>query len=342
MTLHQIHLLINWYVANARDLPWRRTRDPYHIWVSEIMCQQTRVEAVKGYYARFLQALPTIETLAQADDEKLMKLWEGLGYYSRARNLKKAAQVVMQMHGGKLPNTVPGLLGLPGIGQYTAGAIASIAFDIPAPAVDGNVLRVFARLKADYDDITLDRTKKVFSAQLLQAIPHNQPGRFNQALMELGALVCLPNGVPLCSKCPLQDSCLANKHNLINDLPVKTAKKPRRIEQKQLLILRYKDKLALRKRPKTGLLADLWEIPEAFEIAPQLIISDEPIGTAVHIFTHIEWHMAARKIFLRKKIGLEGVAWVTQQELEQSYALPSAFAGFRDKMFSQESVDNLI
>ena len=297
------------------------------------MCQQTRVEAVKGYYARFLAALPGIKDLAEVHDDKLMKLWEGLGYYSRARNLKKTAQIVMQKYDGKLPGTPQELLKLPGIGLYTAGAIASIAFGIAIPAVDGNVLRVLARLKADYDDIALEKTKQTFTAQLSNVIPHDQPGTFNQALMELGALVCLPNGAPLCAQCPLRESCLAHKHNLVKDLPVKTAKKPRRIEQKQLLILRFEDKIALRKRPGKGLLAGLWELPEALEIAPEFIVAENSAGAAVHIFTHIEWHMTARKIFLREPVKDDALVWVTQQELEENYALPSAFAGFRGMMF---------
>jgi len=333
MNAHQTHLLLHWYEANQRSLPWRHTSDPYHIWISEIMCQQTRVEAVKGYYARFLAALPTVEALAQVEDNKLLKLWEGLGYYSRARNLKKAAQMVMQEYDGQLPKTPEELRKLPGIGCYTAGAIASIAFGVAVPAVDGNVLRVLARLQADYADITLEKTKQNFAARLQPTIPSSKPGVFNQALMELGALVCLPNGAPLCPKCPLQESCLARQHALIAELPVKTAKKPRRLERKQLLILRHEDKLALRKRPDTGLLAGLWELPEVFELPVDYVHSSEDAGAAVHIFTHIEWHMTARKVVLKKTIALDNLVWVTQQQLAQDYALPSAFAGFREMMF---------
>jgi len=333
MTQAQITQLLCWYEANKRDLPWRNTCDPYHIWVSEIMLQQTRVQAVKGYYTRFLTALPDINSLATVDDETLLKLWEGLGYYSRARNLKRAAQIIMSEHGGKLPNTPEQLIKLPGIGLYTAGAIASQAFGMPVPAVDGNVLRVLARLWADYSDIALEQTKKSFAAQLLRVIPQDKAGAFNQALMELGACVCLPNGAPLCASCPWQDDCSARAQHIIAELPVKSAKKPRKIEHRQLLILRFEDKLALRKRPLKGLLAGLWELPEAFDIPPELVLHQEDADAARHIFTHIEWHMTAQKLTLREEIAMEGFVWVTQEELAQSYALPSAFAGFRDIMF---------
>ena len=334
MNNDQIQALIAWYDANKRDLPWRREPSAYHTWLSEIMLQQTRVEAVKGYYAHFLAALPTVADLAKADDERLLKLWEGLGYYSRVRNLKNAAQMIMRDFNGIIPSSPKELLKLPGIGLYTAGAIASIACGVPVPAVDGNVLRLLARLQADYADIALQQTKRDFAARLLRVIPRDRPGDFNQALIELGACVCRPNGAPLCDQCPMRDDCLAYLHNLTAELPVKSAKKPRRIEHKQLLILRFEDQIALRKRPPKGLLADLWEPPEVFSIAPGLVLSDEDAGSAVHIFTHIEWHMTARKITLRGKIEDSSLVWVTREELEREYALPSAFAGFRKMMFS--------
>jgi len=333
MTHQQSRQLVAWYALHKRDLPWRNTRDPYPIWISEIMLQQTRVEAVKGYYARFLAALPTVEALANVDDDKLLKLWEGLGYYSRARNLKKAAQVIVSEHGGQLPRTVAQLKSLPGIGDYTAGAIASLAFDFPAPAIDGNVLRVLARLWGDYADVSLPQTRREFSLRVQQAMPHDEPSAFNQALMELGALVCIPRGKPLCAICPWHDDCIAQLQGLAHELPVKPAKKPRRIEQKQLLILRWGDKLALRRRPPTGLLASLWELPEAFDLSPTLVLREEDAGSAVHIFTHIEWHMTARKITLRAPLDDDTLVWVTHDELAQDYALPSAFAGLRDIMF---------
>jgi len=333
MTEKQTQELLDWYDANKRDLPWRHEPDAYHVWLSEIMLQQTRVEAVKGYYARFLAAFPTVADLAEADDERLLKAWEGLGYYSRVRNLKKAAQVIMHEHDGIIPASPEQLLKLPGIGLYTAGAIASIVYNLPVPAVDGNVLRLLARLQADHSDIALDQTKREFAARLLRVIPQDRPGDFNQALIELGACVCRPNGVPLCGICPLQENCIARLHSLTAELPVKSAKKPRKIAHRQLLILRFEDKLALRKRPSSGLLAGLWELPEAFVIPSELILFEEHAGTAVHIFTHIEWHMMVRKITLREELRGECLVWITQEELERDYALPSAFADFRKMMF---------
>ena len=333
MTHEMARALLAWYERNKRDLPWRDKPSAYHTWVSEIMLQQTRAEAVRGYYARFLTALPTVKDLAEADDDRLLKLWEGLGYYTRASNLKRAAQVIMNEHGGVLPASPEALLKLPGIGLYTAGAIASIAYGVPIPAVDGNVLRVCARLAADPADITLDQTKRNVSARLLRVLPQDRPGDFNQAMMELGACVCLPNGSPNCAVCPLADDCLAHAQNRTADFPVKSPKKPRKIENHHLLILRWGDKLALRRRPPKGLLAGLWELPEAFDLPEELILSRKPAGQAVHIFTHIEWHMAAERVTLRSPLPDENLVWVTQEQLERDYALPSAFAGFRGEMF---------
>ncbi|MDR2686971.1 MAG: A/G-specific adenine glycosylase [Oscillospiraceae bacterium] len=335
MTPAMIRALLAWYERNKRALPWRDRVPPsaYHTWVSEIMLQQTRAEAVKPYYERFLAALPTVEALAGADDDRLLKLWEGLGYYSRARNLKKAAQAVVREHGGVIPSDPAALLKLPGVGLYTAGAVASIACGVPVPAVDGNVLRVCARLAADPADIALDQTKRGVAARLLRAMPRDCPGAFNQALMELGACVCLPNGSPGCGRCPLAEYCLAHAQGREADFPVKSPKKPRRVEERRLLILRCGDKLALRRRPPKGLLAGLWELPEAFGLPEGLVLSREPAGQAVHVFTHIEWRMAAERVLLRAPLPGEGLAWVTQAQLERDYALPSAFAGFRGEMF---------
>ena len=332
MTRQMTEILLAWYDIHKRALPWRGCPTAYHTWVSEIMLQQTRAEAVKAYYTRFLEALPTVEALAEADDDRLLKLWEGLGYYSRARNLKKAAQVIMREHGGALPASPEALLKLPGVGLYTAGAIASIACGVPVPAVDGNVLRVCARLAADPADIALEKTKCEVAARLLRVLPQSRPGDFNQAMMELGACVCLPKS-PRCEQCPLHEHCLAHTQNLTLQFPVKSPKKPRRIEHRRLLILRFGDKLALRRRPPKGLLAGLWELPEAFDIPTGLVISHEPAGQAVHIFTHIEWHMTAERVILRDALPGEGLVWVTREELEREYALPSAFAGFRGEMF---------
>lgn len=228
--------LLFWFSQSHRDLPWRREPSPYHVWVSEVMLQQTRVEAVRPYYERFLAALPTVQALAGCPQEQLLKLWEGLGYYSRARNLQRAAQEIVRSYNGQLPASYDLLKKLPGIGDYTAGAIASIAFDLPVPAVDGNVLRVLTRVLACPDDIALPATKETFRQLLLPVEPTPGAGAFNQALMELGAVVCLPNSPPQCFVCPLQGLCLAHQQGRETDYPVKSPKKARRIEQRTLLL----------------------------------------------------------------------------------------------------------
>ena len=252
--------LLPWYQQNKRDLPWRGDRQPYHVWLSEIMLQQTRVEAVKGYYARFLGSLPTVESLANCDDEMLHKLWEGLGYYSRVRNLKKAAQVIMDQYAGEFPGEYKAVLALPGIGEYTAGAICSICFDAPTPAVDGNVLRVISRLTDDSTSIDKPAFRKAITESLSAVYP-DRAGDFTQALMELGATVCGPNRKPDCENCPCKTFCLGFARGTAEELPVKKAKPQRRIEEKTVLILSCDGFYALHKRPDKGLLAGLWEFP---------------------------------------------------------------------------------
>ncbi len=335
--------LLHWFDYNARILPWREEPKPYYVWVSEIMLQQTRVEAVKGYFDRFTEALPNLKSLAEAQEEKLLKLWEGLGYYNRVRNLQKAAQVVMQEYGGELPADYDKLLKLPGIGAYTAGAIASIAYGLAVPAVDGNVLRVAKRLAASYDDITKESVRKELQETLTRIMPKDRPGDFNQALMELGATVCLPNGKPLCEKCPVMHLCKAFHQDITMELPVKAAKKERRIEERTVLILEYKEKLAIRKRPNKGLLAGLWELPALMEYrTPEVVLCKleewgmkpdriEPVGRTKHIFTHIEWHMLGYHVYLRElpmnKEETEFI-WADRQELKEGYALSNAFQKF--------------
>ena len=326
-----------WYQANARDLPWRHTQDPYRIWVSEIMLQQTRVAAVLGYYARFLAAFPTVEDLAAAPEQQLMKLWEGLGYYSRARNLQKAARQIMEQFGGVFPNTYEDIRSLAGVGDYTAGAIASIAFGIPVPAVDGNVLRVVTRLTADPSDILAAATKKRITAALQQVIPTAQPGQFNQAMMELGATVCLPNGAPLCEKCPAAAFCQAFQQGRIGEFPVKAPKKPRRMEKRQVYLIFSAQGVALRRRPARGLLAGLWEYPNELEgedtILAQLGLSPEDFkkeATGKHIFSHIEWHMTAYVAQVEPEVLPEGWVWADRGALERDYAVPNAFSAFSD------------
>ena len=330
-------VLLPWYDDNKRDLLWRQDKNPYHIWLSEIMLQQTRVEAVKGYYARFLQALPDISSLAQADDELLHKLWEGLGYYSRVRNLKKAAGVIMTNHGGVFPQKYEDILALPGVGPYTAGAIASIAFDQPRAAVDGNVLRVVARLTEDDTPIDTPALRKKVQRSLEQVYPA-QAGEFTQALMELGATVCGPNWKPRCGECPCASFCGGALHGTAENYPVKAPKKEKKEDKRTVFILSCQDKFALRKRPDTGLLAGLWEFPnvsgwldsaqaveqaEAFDLMPKEIFRQLERN---HIFTHIRWEM--RGFYMEvAEIGGDFV-WLTAEEIEEKAALPTAFRQF--------------
>ena len=331
--------LLPWYRANRRELPWRRDRDPYHIWVSEIMLQQTRVEAVKGYYSRFLDQLPTLRDLACATDEQLHKLWEGLGYYSRIRNMKKAAQIVMQRHNGVFPTDYTEVLALPGIGAYTAGAVCSIAFGQATPAVDGNVLRVITRLTNDFTPIDNPAFKKRISGSLGEIYPA-EAGEFTQALMELGATVCGPNRKPDCGCCPCRDFCVAHNKGTAERLPVKNPKQQRRIEDKTVLILSCDGFYALEKRANEGLLAGLWQFPN---LAEKLEMDDvlcrlEQYGLHVgdiyktverkHIFTHVQWHM--RGVYAEVRNMTAQFQWMTERQIQQEIALPTAFRLFWD------------
>lgn len=311
--------LLAWYDNNKRDLPWRHTKDPYRIWVSEIMLQQTRIEAAKGYFARFMEAFPTVEALADADIEQVLKLWEGLGYYSRARNLHKCAKTICTEYGGAFPDTAAALRRLPGIGDYTAGAIASLAFGKGEPAVDGNVLRVYARLNACGDNVGDDKVKSRVREELRAICPPDDCAAFTSAWMELGEVICTPTS-PDCEACPLALFCGAHKEGKETAYPVLPPKKPRRAENRRVLLLLRGDRCAVRKRPEKGLLAGLWELPnDEEETVPE---GAEPCGEAVHIFTHVEWHM--RGYVLRVDEELPGYTWVTQKERLEK-AIPSAF-----------------
>lgn len=330
-------VLLPWYEKSRRALPWREDRDAYHIWVSEIMLQQTRVEAVKGYYARFLEELPNVEALAQCDDEKLHKLWEGLGYYSRVRNLKKAAQVIVGEYGGVFPRKPEEILALPGIGAYTAGAIGSIAFNLPTPAVDGNVLRVCARLTNDDSPIDLPETKRKVNAALAEIYPENA-GDFTQALMELGATLCGPNRKPKCESCPCAHLCRAYQAGTAEDLPVKQEKKPKRQEDRTVFIFSCEGSFALHKRPSRGLLAGLWEfpnvsgkleVPQALAAAEQMGLRPRSISRQVerkHIFTHIQWNL--RGFYMEVAEQADCFRWFTGEEIQAQAALPTAFRQF--------------
>lgn len=330
--------LLYWYQANARVLPWRSDPTPYHVWISEIMLQQTRVEAVISYYERFLSCLPDVASLAAVDDDLLMKLWEGLGYYSRARNLKKAANVVTAHYDGVLPSSVGELLSLPGIGPYTAGAIASIAYNLPEPAVDGNVIRVLTRLLADSTPTSDPALVRSLSAQLRPLYPPEQCRAFTQALMEIGAVVCIPNGAPHCDRCPVAFACRAFANGNPASYPVKAAKKPRKIVPRTVLLLRCGDRLAIRRREEKGLLHGLWELPAMEGYASEDAVgsylaslgisaaSVVPFVEAKHVFTHLEWHMHSFEIAI--STPSDRFVWASPAELRTLYALPSAFRAF--------------
>ncbi len=334
-------VLLPWFDKEKRDLPWRQDKQPYHVWLSEIMLQQTRVEAVKGYYARFLKVLPTIAELASADDEALHKLWEGLGYYNRVRNLKKAAQVVMDSYGGIFPKTYSEILSLPGIGPYTAGAIASICYELPTPAVDGNVLRVISRICNDDTPIDSPAYKKSVERHLAAVYP-SRAGDFTQALMELGATLCGPNWAPQCEKCPCALFCKANAAGTAAKLPVKSPKKAKTEEEKTVFILSCDGFYALQKRPNKGLLAGLWEFPnvsgtldmttgletvKSWGLEPR-----QPLRQMKrqHIFTHIRWQMQGLFLEVVEKSG--SFVWLTADEIRQQTALPTAFRQFWEEI----------
>lgn len=337
--------LLTWFQGHARILPWREEPTPYRVWVSEIMLQQTRVEAVKPYFERFVAALPNVEALAACEEEALLKLWEGLGYYNRVRNMQQAARTVVTEYKGQLPPDYEELRKLKGIGNYTAGAIASIAYGIPVPAVDGNVLRVISRVTADESDIMKQSVRGNMEQALTMIMPKDRPGDFNQALMELGATVCLPNGAPLCEKCPWKEFCQAKKLQSIHRIPVKSKAKPRRIEKRTVFVIRIGDKIVLNKRPGKGLLAGLYEFPNveghlAEEEALQWVknhkispIRIQPLEAAKHIFSHVEWHMTGYVIRVDElEQRDENLLFVDVKETEEKYPIPAAFSAYTKYM----------
>ncbi|MEE1078334.1 MAG: A/G-specific adenine glycosylase [Agathobacter sp.] len=347
--------LSEWFLNHKRVLPWRENPTPYYVWVSEIMLQQTRVEAVKPYFERFITELPDVESLANCKEDRLLKLWEGLGYYNRVRNLNFAARQIMEEYGGVIPSDYNELLKLKGIGSYTAGAISSIAYGKSVPAVDGNVLRVISRVSADDSDIMKQSVRKRMEARLLEVMCDEalqvNPSVFNQALMELGAMVCVPNGAPKCEECPWNAFCEARIQNRIAQLPVKSKAKERRIENRTVLVIRDGEKVAIHKRPKKGLLAGLYEIPnidghlnteEVLHFVKELgyhPIRIQNLDPAKHIFSHIEWNMIGYVIFVEGKEFLENdedkmvdYLFVEADDAKERYAIPSAFAKYAKYM----------
>lgn len=349
--------LLAWYDANRRILPWREDPQPYRVWVSEIMLQQTRVEAVKPYFERFLKFLPDIKSLAEAEEETLLKLWEGLGYYNRVRNMQNAARMVMEKYGGNMPDNFEELRALPGIGSYTAGAIASIAFGQAVPAVDGNVLRVMARLFMDDGDVLSASVKKRMEERVSKMIPTERAGDFNQAFIELGALVCVPNGMPHCEECPFWNQCKAHQMECELQYPYKAAKKEKRLEEKTVLILLDGTEVALHKRPKQGLLAGMYEFPmlEGHRSQKEVLsfcketglepLHIQPLADARHIFSHVIWQMkgyAVRVDELRNKAcNVKDWIFVEPKEAGERYPIPSAFAAFTRHLNILQGSDTL-
>ena len=343
-----IEPLQSWFLNHARVLPWRENPQAYYVWVSEIMLQQTRVEAVKPYFARFIEALPDVQALAACPEEQYLKLWEGLGYYNRIRNMNAAARQIVEDYGGVIPDSYEELVKLKGIGSYTAGAIASIAYNRPVPAVDGNVLRVIARVTADDGDIMQQSVKKKVEKHL-QALMEEQskkglvPGTFNQALMELGALVCVPNGEPHCTECPWQTFCEARLQGRTEELPVRSKAKKRRKEAKTVFVIRDGEQIVLHKRAKKGLLAGLYELPncpghltaeEGLEYVKKLGVKPLrilPLREAKHIFSHVEWDMKGYMIYIEEaEQPDESLIFAKIDEATERYAVPSAFSAYWD------------
>ena len=338
--------LIEWYEENHRILPWRASKNPYYIWISEIMLQQTRVEAVRPFFEQFIKALPKVEDVAVCPEEQLLKLWEGLGYYNRVRNIQKAAVRIVKEYGGRLPADYEKLKELPGIGNYTAGAVASIAYDLPVPAVDGNVLRVYTRIMEDDSDILKQSVKTKVEKEFLKVMPGSRSGTFNQALMELGAMICVPNGAPKCGVCPVAEYCQARVHGTVLNLPVKKKRQERRKEEKTVLVLRDGERVAIRKRPAKGLLAGMYELPnlegylseeeilawvENQDLIPLQIV---PLIDAKHIFSHVEWDM---KGYLIRVAALEESAdpkmiFAEISEVEKEYPIPAAFQAYAEQI----------
>lgn len=328
--------LLNWYKQNQRTLPWREDTNPYHVWISEIMLQQTRIEAVIDYYNRFIEQIPNIKSLAQIDDQKLLKLWEGLGYYNRAHNLKKAAILIQEKYHGIFPNHYEDILSLPGIGEYTASAIGSISFSLKEVTVDGNVLRVYMRFFGKKDCVDDLKFKKQVRADLMHIIP-NQSGDFNQGLMELGETICLPNGIPKCEECPIKEHCQTRKNRNFNEIPVKKKKSEKKIEKYSVLLFLWNDKVAIAKRKENDVLKNLYEFPnipmieekniKTYLINQHIDYDNFKIGPSyTHIFTHKKWDMNSYVIYLKTLIS--SYEFKTIYEIEQSIAIPTAFKPF--------------
>ncbi len=331
--------ITKWYLENKRDLPWRKDKDPYHVWISEIMLQQTRIEAVLSYYKRFMETLPTIESLSKVEDDKLLKLWEGLGYYNRARNLKKAAIKIIEDYNGIFPSTFEEIISLPGIGEYTASAISSICFSLPEVTIDGNVLRVYTRVFEDDSIIDQEKTRKKIREKLMKIVPENS-GDFNEGLMELGETICLPNGIPKCERCPLKDLCLSRKHKTSLKYPIKNPKKDKKTEHLTVFLFIKENQILIEKRMEEGVLQGLWQFPNMNGVMSKKDVEEycnyqnihsvkiEKGISYTHIFTHKKWIMDSYIITLDNKENLGGI-FVTKEMMEEAYSIPGAFQPFK-------------
>ena len=329
--------LIGWYKKRGRNLPWRNDPSPYKVWISEMMLQQTRVDTVIPYFKRFIAEIPTVGDLAEIEEEKLLKLWQGLGYYNRALNLKKAARIIVQKYDGRIPSELRDLQSLPGIGAYSAGAIASIAFGKAVPAVDGNVLRIIARITASRENIGDPEVKKKIESFVTNLLPAEHAGDFNQALMDLGAGLCLPNGEPKCGECPVNGFCGAYRQGVCTQIPVKRMKKKRNIEKKTVLVISSEKRFALRKRSGDGLLPNLWEFPnfegtltleQCGQVLRDMNLSVQkivPLKPSIHIFTHLEWHMTGFFVLAARLQDSPDLIWASVEEIRRRYSIPTAF-----------------
>ena len=347
--------LLEWFKEHARVLPWRESPLPYYVWVSEIMLQQTRVEAVKPYFHRFIQELPDVQSLAECDEERLLKLWEGLGYYNRVRNLQIAARTIMEEYGGKIPKDYKELMKLKGIGHYTAGAVSSIAYGQPVPAVDGNVLRVITRVCADDSNIMKDAFKRQVEEALTHINPEDNASAFNQALMELGATVCIPNGEPLCSQCPWKEFCQAKEKGIWQQIPVKSKEKKRRIEERTVYVIRKENTVVLSKRPAKGLLAGMYELPNqsGYQTEEEALLwlkekklkplKLKQLPEAKHIFSHVEWHMKGYMVWI-DELSEENsdFVFVELEKTEKEYPIPTAFSAYTKAMNMKVGYSSLV
>ena len=333
--------ILNWFDQNRRPMPWRDHPTPYYVWISEIMAQQTRIDTVMGYFERFIQTFPTIEALANASEESVLKQWQGLGYYSRARNIHKLAQIIMNDYQGELPQTYDQLISLPGIGPYTAGAIASIAFGQTALAIDGNVNRVIARVYGIKDDLSTRVSQRLIEERVSALISQERPGDFNQGLMEIGALVCIPNGAPKCTECPLQEACVAYNKQLTDVIPMKKKKTTVKVEPRTVIVMRYGHEIAIRKRPSQGLLASMyevlhveghWDAEDIVQFVPNLT-TIYPLMNHQHVYSHLIWQMKGYVVDVKDKDP--NWVWVNQEEVMNRYAIPNAFQPFIENVLEK-------